>query len=245
MKPTAAIRNHQSVPDHGCGGLSIGDREANSVDERPGLAAIVDPLRRARHTAEGAEKMLLAKNDLSAGAISTLISREYGLKLNAEELARVQDYFANRHEDQYGLAAIIGAILSRVAYLGWTTDGHTGEDVPLAIFHPDGYRLTGVVQNTAVAWYIDEILDLKLREWNNILYLSAPRAFAEKGAVSTIEEIQPGNLVLVVKKGTQILRLPANKNQADLNGLTVTLHSLIVYNGKAFFVPREALDLVK
>ncbi|MEI6613404.1 MAG: alkaline phosphatase, partial [Chrysiogenales bacterium] len=36
------------VSDHGCGGLSIGDREANSFDERPGLAAIVDPLRRAR-----------------------------------------------------------------------------------------------------------------------------------------------------------------------------------------------------
>lgn len=202
-------------------------------------------MQRARHTAEGVEKMLLAAADMSADAISTLIRREYGLELTVEELALVQGYFANRHEDQYGLAAIIGPILSRAAHLGWTTDGHTGEDVPLAIFHPRGYRLTGVVQNTVIAWYIDEILNLKLREWNKILYLSASRAFAGKGASSTVEETQPGNLVLVIKKGAQVLRLPANKNQADLNGRTVILRSLIVHNGKAFFVPREALDLIK
>ena len=38
--------------------------------KRPGLSAFVDPLRRARHTAEGVEKALLAAADLSAGAIS-------------------------------------------------------------------------------------------------------------------------------------------------------------------------------
>jgi alkaline phosphatase len=233
------------VSDHGCGGLSIGDRELNSLDGRPGLSVFVDPLHRARHTAEGVEKMLLAAADWSAGAIGALIRREYGLELTVEELARVQGYFARRHEDQHGLAAIIGPILSRAAHLGWTTDGHSGEDVPLSIFHPRGYRLTGVVQNTAIAWYIDEILNLKLAEWNKKLYLSAAKAFAEKGAVATVEETPPGNLVLVVRKGARVLRLPANKNQADLDGRVVALRSLVVYNGKTFFVPREALDLIE
>lgn len=233
------------VSDHGCGGLSFGELAANALDERPGLAAFVDPLRRARHTAEGVEKMLLAAADLSAGAVSALIRSEYGLEVSAAELARIRDYFAKRHEGQYGLAAIIGPILSRAAYLGWTTDGHTGEEVPLSIFHPRGYRLTGVVQNTAVAWYIDDILGLGLAERNKNLYLYALQAFAEKGATAAVEEISPGNPVLVVRKGAQILRLPANKNEAALNGRTVALHSLIVFNGKAFFVPREALDLIK
>jgi alkaline phosphatase len=233
------------VSDHGCGGLSIGDLDVNSLKEKPELPVFIDPLRRARHSAEGVEKMLLAANDLSAVAVSSLISREYGLRLGADELATVQAYFASRHEGQYGLAAIIGPILSRSAFLGWTTDGHTGEDVPLAIFHPRGQRLTGVVQNTAIAWYIDEILNLELGKWNKILYLSALKAFAEKGAKTTIEETSPGNLVLVVRKGEQILRLPANKNQADLNGKTVLLRTLIVYNGKTFFVPRAVLDLIK
>jgi alkaline phosphatase len=233
------------VSDHSCGGLSIGDREANSTDERPGLAVFVDPLHQARHTAEGAEKMLLAAADMSVAAMGAMIRSEYGLELSAEELALVQGYFAKRHEDQYGLAAIIGPIFSRAAHLGWTTDGHTGEDVPLSIFHPRGYRLSGIVQNTAIAWYIDEILNLKLAEWNQSLYLSAAKAFAEKGAVATVEEAQPGNRVLVVRKGKQVLRLPANKNQADLNGRAVALRSLVVYNGKAFFVPREALDLIR
>jgi alkaline phosphatase len=233
------------VSDHSCGGLSIGDLEVNSLKEKPGLPVFIDPLRRARHSAEGVEKMLLAANDLSAVAVSALISREYGLRLGEDELARVQGYFANRHEGQYGLAAIIGPILSRAACLGWTTDGHTGEDVPLAIFHPGGQRLTGVVQNTDIAWYIDEILNLELGKWNKILYLSALKAFAEKGAKTAIEETSPGNLVLVVRKGAQILRLPANKNQADLNGRTILLTTLIVYNGKTFFVPRAALNLIK
>jgi len=77
------------------------------------------------------------------------------------------------------------------------------------------------------------------------LYLSAKRAFAEKGALAAVDETQPGNPVLIVKKGEQIVRFPANKNQADLNGRTVILRSLIVYNGKFFFVPAEALDLIR
>jgi alkaline phosphatase len=232
------------VSDHGCGGLSIGELEANRLEERPALSALIAPLRRASHTAEGVEKVLLAAADLSAAAIRARIGKEYGLELREDELARVQTYFAKRRPDQFGLASIIGPILSRAAYLGWTTDGHTGEDVPFSIFHPRGYRLTGVVQNTAIAWYIDEILDLKLAEWNRILYLPAAKAFAGKGAVSTVEETSPGNLALVVRKGPQILRLPANKNQAELNGRVVELRSLVVYNGRAFFVPREALDLI-
>jgi alkaline phosphatase len=233
------------VSDHGNGGLAIGDESASLPVEKAAAAVFVDALQRARHTAEGVEKMLLAAADLSAAAIGRLIRAEYGLELSAMELEKVQGYFAGRRKDQYGLAKIIGPMLSRVAHLGWTTGGHTGEDVPLAIFHPRGYRLTGVVQNTAIAWYIDEILNLKLKEWNKILYLSAPSAFAEKGALVTIEKISPGNLVLVVKKGAQILRLPANKNQADLNGRIFILRSLVVFNGKTFFVPHEALNLIK
>jgi alkaline phosphatase len=233
------------VSDHGCGGLSIGDLAVNSLKERPGLPAFIEPLKQARHTAEGVEKMLLAANDLSAEAISVLVRREYGLELNQEDMALVQAYFSRRRHNQFGLAAIIGPILSRDAYLGWTTDGHTGEDVPLAIFHPRGYRLNGVVQNTAVAWYIDEIMNLKLREWNQALYLPAMAAFAAKGAVMTVEEPTPGNKVLVVRKGRQVLHLPANKNEADLDGRPITLRSLVVDNGKAFFVPAEALALIK
>jgi len=233
------------VSDHGCGGLSIGDRQANSLNERPGISAIVEPLRRARHTAAGVENELLAAAGMDRDKVRTLISREYGLELSPEDLTRVMNYFAGRQEDQYELATIIGPILSRAAYLGWTTDGHTGEDVPFSIFHPRGYRLSGVVQNTAVAWYIDEILDLNLAAWNNILYLPAAKAFADKGAVSVVEETQTGNPVLVVSKGAQILRLPANKNQADVNGRTMQLRTLIVHNGRDFFVPREVLDLIK
>lgn len=233
------------VSDHGCGGLSIGDRALNALKKRPDLSVFVEPLRRARLTAEGVEKELLAAGDMSAEAIHARIKEDYGVDLDPEQQKRVQAYFARRRCDQFGLAEIIGPLLSRSAYLGWTTDGHTGEDVPLAVFHPRSYRLGGVIQNTAIAWYIDEVLDLQLHEWNELLYLPAQKAFAEKGAVAVIEESSTGNLVLVVSKGEQTLRLPANKNLAVLNGRAVTLRSLVVYNGRAFFVPRQALDLIK
>jgi len=240
--------NHTAVivvSDHGCGGLSFGDQEVNSWKEKPGLPVFVDPLRRARRSAEGVEKELLAAGDLSREAIRARVGSEYGVDLDPQDLTRVHGYFARRRPDQFGLAAIIGPLLSRSAHLGWTTDGHTGEDVPLAIFHPHGYRLSGVVQNTAIAWYIDEILDLELAEWNKSLYLPAEKMFAARGAVAAVEEASPGNLVLTVSKGGQILRLPANTNRVDVNGRTVLLRSLIVHNGAAFFVPREALDLIR
>jgi alkaline phosphatase len=232
------------LSDHGCGGLSIGDRSVNSLKEKPGVSVFIDPLRRARRTAEGVEKELLAAGNFRDQAIRAVVARDYGIDLCPGDLARVQAYFARRRPDQYGLAVILGPILSRAACLGWTTDGHTGEDVPLAIFHPRGRRLSGVVQNTAIAWYIDEILDLGLAEWNRSLYLPAKKMFSARGAVTTVSEASPGNLVLTVRKGERSLLLPADKNLAEMDGRTVFLRSLVVFNGTAFFVPGEALDLI-
>jgi len=50
--------------------------------------------------------------------------------------------------------------LKNPRYIGFTTGGHTGEDVFLAVYHPDNERPTGVVQNTDINGYMQDLLGI-------------------------------------------------------------------------------------
>jgi alkaline phosphatase len=60
--------------------------------------------------------------------------------------------------DRMNLDSLIN--LKKPQYIGFTTGGHTGEDVFLAVYHPDNNRPTGVVQNTAINRYLQDLLGI-------------------------------------------------------------------------------------
>ncbi|MEF9975582.1 MAG: alkaline phosphatase, partial [Oscillospiraceae bacterium] len=47
--------------------------------------------------------------------------------------------------------AALGAMLSKRCNIGWTTTGHTGEDVVLYSYLPGDKRMTGLFENTEIA----------------------------------------------------------------------------------------------
>ena len=53
----------------------------------------------------------------------------------------------------------IKTIFDKRSYTGWTTGGHTGEDVPVYAFGPSKDRFAGLFDNTDHAKIIFDILD--------------------------------------------------------------------------------------
>ncbi|SHJ72681.1 alkaline phosphatase [Desulfofundulus thermosubterraneus] len=225
-----------AVTDHGNGGITIGDRETSkNYDELP-LSIFIEPLKRAKLTGEGVEKKLNADRS----NIKEVMATYYGITdLTKDEIKAIKEAKPGK------LNYVVGPMLSKRAHIGWTTNGHTGEDVVLYVYSPTGDRPTGVIENIDIAKYMERILGLNLQETTKKLFVPAEAAFPARGARVEWDDSDPNNPVFVVTRDNDKLKLPINKNLAEINGKLVKMNGLTVYNGVTTFVPQEALDLMK
>ncbi|MDK2810801.1 MAG: alkaline phosphatase [Petroclostridium sp.] len=225
-----------SVTDHGNGGISIGDAgTTKGYDDAP-LSMFIDPLKKAKLTGEGIEKKLNADRS----NIKEVMAEYFGITdLTEDEIKKIKETKAG------SMNYTVGPMISRRAHIGWTTGGHTGEDVVLYIYSPNGDRLTGVVDNTDIAKYMARMMGVNLDEATNKLFVSAGDAFRAKGATVTWDTTDVSNPVVVVTKDSDVLRLPVYKNIAELNGTIIKMNGVTVYNGIKTYVPQEAIDLIK
>lgn len=143
-------------------------------------------------------------------------------------------------------------LLSKRANIGFTTGGHTGDDVFLYSFGPN--RPTGLVENTDLAHIMAKTLNVDLAATTNALFNDATEKLAAKGFDVTIDTADVNNPKLVAKKGNTTYTLDENKNtvkkdRALPNGrvlsLTKSFNSVHVYNDKAFYVSEDVLNFIK
>ncbi|MDK2879322.1 MAG: alkaline phosphatase [Thermoanaerobacteraceae bacterium] len=226
--------------DHFTGGMSIGNLDKNYDIQH--VTAMIDPLKKAKVTGEGLEKRL---NSERTNIIEVM--REYfGIDdLTDEEIQAIAG------AEPGTLAEVVGPIISRRALLGWTSHGHTGNDVALYMYHPKGYRYCGVIDNTDICTYIQEVLELDLAETTDELFVRAYDAFTAKGASLTLDVKDEENPALVVKKGGTEIKFPVNKNIVLVRGKEIKLPGVVVYTGEfgefdlnKWYVPKKAIDLI-
>ncbi|MCX7709146.1 MAG: alkaline phosphatase [Clostridia bacterium] len=226
-----------SATDHGNGGITIGNTATTKTYDNDPLSKFMDQLKKAKLTGEGIEKKL--NSDKSN--IKEVVAEFYGIiDLTAEEVDAIAKAKAG------SMNSVVGPMISKRANLGWTTGGHTGEDVVLYAYHPKNeYKLSGVIDNTDIAKYTAEVLGLDLEDATKKLFVPVKTAFEAKGAKVTWDETDVNNPVVVVTKGNTTLKLPVNKSEAILDGKTVQLNGVTVYNGLTSYVPQQAVDLIK
>ena len=225
-----------AVTDHGTGGITIGSETTNSGYDQTHIDEFLETLKRAKLTGEGVEKML---ND-DRSNIEEVMAEYYGIHdLDESEIKAIETFQPGT------LNYTIGRFISQRANIGWTTSGHTGEDVPLYIFAHDMYKIGGVVENTDVAKYIETLLGVDLEDTTSRLFVPAQSAFEQNGAQVSIDDSDSQNPVFVAEKDGKILRLPINKNLAFLNDDEIKLDGLVVDNGITTFVPQYAVDLLQ
>jgi alkaline phosphatase len=107
--------------------------------------------------------------------IATILSRDYGLtNPTEEELKTVQNaivaLLAGGDVDEG--RRVIGRLLSKRAHIGWTTGGHTPDDVPFFCWHANANAVcpSGTFENTEIAKIIERNLGLNLQAATRILF---------------------------------------------------------------------------
>lgn len=234
--------------DHGNGGITIGSSNTNSNYSSVGLEQFITPLKKAKLTAEGtAIKIYENKN----ADVKWIISSYYGISdFTDEESKAIEDAMkadaekkVTRGQDS-AIKAVLVNMMNKRASIGWDTSGHTGEDVTLYTYGPNGQKLTGVVENTYIAEYIAKNMGFNLDDINKQLFVNTEDAFKAKGAEVTIDYSDINNLVLIVEKGENTYTFPVNKNYCYINDEEVILSGVTVFTDR-FYVPADAAALVK
>lgn len=221
--------------DHGNGGMSIGNQSTNKVYDKLAYNSVFMPLKKPILTGEGLQKML--KDDRSEANIREVVAKYYGINdLTAEEVKEVQNYKGD-------LNYVFGPIISKRSGIGWTTTGHTGEDVFLYSYGPN--RPTGMMENYEIANVTFKALGVDKTKLNQQLFVNAEEAFTKIGATVSIDKTDVQNQKLIVKKGSVTAEIPFSKNIMIINGKQVEMRSLTVFapKTKKVYVPQEAIDL--
>ena len=223
--------------DHGNGGMSLGNKSTdNSYDTLP-LANLVEPLKQATVTGEGIEKIL--GNDLSESNIRSVMNNYYGVSdLTVEEVSAIQQTKKGR------MNYTVGPMISQRSVIGWTTNGHTGEDLFLYAYGPN--KPTGTIDNTELATIPAQSMGLDLKAIDRKLFVEAGKAFAGFGATVTLDKSDAANPIVVVQKGTKRAELPVSKNLVKMGGKTHLVQGLTIVAAKTgkIYIPQQAVDLI-
>ena len=194
-------------------------------------------MKKAIRTGEGLEP-LMAKDRSN---LVEVVANYYGISdLTKDEIERIQKAKPNK------LNLAVGEMMARRSNIGFTTYGHTGEDVILGIYAPDGVRPTGVIENTDVAKYMANTLRIDMDKLNKKLFVVAIPALEKKGATVVYDtKTDPNNPVLIATKGKNEYRFPMNKSIAFVNGREVQLSGVSLHNTIEPYIPQDAVNLVK
>lgn len=234
------------LPDHGNSGFTIGRRDLKSYDKAT-KDQLFGNVSQYKKTGEGLERILL-KTDPSQ---FMSVFKEYtNIDLTDEELNLLLSSKNYKHESDYmkvsnsvNMASTIINIMNAHTYFGFTTGGHTGEEVFLAAYHPDGDLPIGMNLNTEINQYLFAAMGLKtsLAEMTEEIFAKHTDVF--KGLDYSIDK-STDFPVLTVKKGQNVLTIPAFKSVAYLNGKEITLKSVTVYIDKndTFYIPKNLIN---
>lgn len=226
-----------AVTDHGNSGITMGNINTTNTYSSIPVSAYIDPLKKATMTIEGALGQL--KEDQSN---LVEVAALYGLdNLTEEELTTLKS--------TKDLGSEMVKMLANRANIGYTTGGHTGEDVFLYSFGPS--KITGLVENTDLAHAMAKFMGFELDKLTDELYIPATKAFTEKGFTTKVDVADKENPTFIAQKADVSITIPVNKNtmvykDASMNtSKTYTFDTINVYNGTEFYVSKKVLDTIQ
>lgn len=234
------------LPDHGNSGFSIGRRDLPDY-ARASIDKLFKNVSQYKKTGEGLERILLKSKPED---FKSLFKEYTDIDLTEEELNlllssknyKETDYMQKSNSVNMGSSIV--NIMNAHTYFGFTTGGHTGEEVFLAAYHPDGDIPVGVNSNIEINQYLCAALGLKtsLPEMTKEIFAKHTDVF--KGFEYTIDKSDKTFPVLKIKKGKKTLSVPAFKSVAYLNDKPIELRSVTVYIDKndTFYIPKDLVN---
>lgn len=143
-----------ATADHSTGGYSIGADGIYNWFSEPIKAAKRTPDFMAAEIVKGAEVETTLKKYVDQNILT----------LTEEEIQSVKDAAATKKTVDIDNA--IEEIFNKRSHTGWTTGGHTGEDVPVYAFGPASEKFAGQIDNTEIAKNVFDVLkyDIKIED---------------------------------------------------------------------------------
>nr|WP_239534501.1 alkaline phosphatase [Priestia taiwanensis] len=132
-----------TTADHSTGGFSLGTDGEYNFD--------VKPLKAAKRTPD-----FIAAKILEGANTEAILKQYIELELTKEEINAV--HTAKSTKDVTKIDDAIEEIFNKRSYTGWTTGGHTGEDVNVYAYGPGKHLFVGVQENTNLAKRVFEII---------------------------------------------------------------------------------------
>lgn len=153
------------MPDHGNSGISLGRRDCSGYDKLTKDQLFYN-FSQMKLTAEGFAKRV---NEIPNSEVQQLFREKAGFELTAEEMEALnncKDYKnspipADQRKSAEKSSLYMGSLTSFMAHVltqrtcfGFTTGGHTGEEVFLAAYHPQGTLPLGMNTNIEINEYL-------------------------------------------------------------------------------------------
>lgn len=136
-----------ATADHSTGGFSIG---ADGI-----YNWLAEPIKAAKRTPD-----FMAQQIVDGASVEETLHEYIDFGLTAEEVAVVKK--AAKSNEVTAIDDSIEKIFDKRSNTGWTTSGHTGEDVPVYAYGPASQKFAGQLDNTDHAKIIFDLLKAKV-----------------------------------------------------------------------------------
>ena len=233
-------------PDHGTGGVSIGNSLSDKGYDRLPIDSIMGPLARCTRTSEYITEQLIA---LPKYSVSAVIYQYWAILPDSIEIdsvfSGVEAYnrSGGNQTVKDELTNVIAGVLKSRTYIGFTTHGHTGEDVFLAVYDPRAdMRVTGYLTARDINWYMCDAVGIgSLDELTDRYYCKATDLFGGEGF-----QLKSSDETLTIGFGADTLFVHAYTNQVLKNGQVFETQTPAVYvdTTNTWFVSRECLEIL-
>jgi alkaline phosphatase len=205
---------------------------------------VIAPLKGMKLSSTGLETKI--GTDLSPKNIKKQLKTWWGIDATDEDIAEILKLYNNGK----GLSldyAISEVISHNHTVIGWTTHGHSGDDVPLWAYGPD--YPTGHMDNTEIAGYIAKELGFDLNKTNSHLFIEVGEVFSKDNGDGQLDENE--YLLNMTDSSNPVLEiggaeLSVSTNILIKNGVAHELEGIVVcapVTGKVY-IPAGALPLI-
>ncbi|MCJ7691615.1 MAG: alkaline phosphatase [Clostridiaceae bacterium] len=194
--------------------------------------------------------MKLTKAKASSGSIGTELKDkdENTIKLAIKEYFSFEDL--TKQEITEIQAGNLTSVVSKRVGIAWTTNNHTAGDVGLYCYAPPQIKkLTGLVENTDVAKYLEKATGLNLSQTTDKLFKNAKTEFEKLGAIISIDASDVDNPIVNISKAGHTLILNGFTNNGSFDSKKVEFDGVIVlitkdgktYNEKDIYIPNDVI----
>ena len=171
-------------PDHSTGGITFGNQNSNGKYTKLTVGQLFEPLVNWKYTAPGTAERMVENFKPDSSSIQAAINKSNpAVKLTTAEveefLSAYKKHQNNKSALQDKLTLIISNIIRTRAFVGFTTTGHTGEDVFLAVYDRNNNNPKGVVRSDDINKYLCSSLGLIDAKGNPSLKDSTDKYFSK------------------------------------------------------------------